>query len=174
MATRMVTVHGIAEWAKVFEQNRDLTGWKPTVQAEGSYEKYSGACTIDMILDDENITKLRTAKSGKEPKPDLEGRGLRVKFDRKFNSGYDWSSGAPAVTKSDGSYWDYDVDGPIGNGSIVETTVSVYDLPKYGNTGTRLESVRVIDHVPHITTQAASGSSPTSKKPETVLDEIPF
>ena len=174
MATRMVTVHGIAEWAKVFEQNRDLTGWKPTVQAEGSYEKYSGACTIDMILDDENITKLRTAKSGKEPKPDLEGRGLRVKFDRKFNSGYDWSSGAPAVTKSDGTNWDYDVDGPIGNGSIVETTVAVYDLPKYGNTGTRLESVRVIDHVPHITTQAASGSSPTSKKPETVLDEIPF
>ena len=174
MATRMVTVHGIAEWAKVFEQNRDLTGWKPTVQAEGSYEKYSGACTIDMILDDENITKLTTAKSGKEPKPDLEGRGLRVKFDRKFNSGYDWSSGAPAVTKSDGSYWDYDVDGPIDNGSIVETTVAVYDLPKYGNTGTRLESVRVIDHVPHITTQAASGSSPTSKKPETVLDEIPF
>ena len=55
MATRMITVHGIAEWAKVFEQNRDLTGWKPTEQAEGSYEKYNGASTIDMILDDENI-----------------------------------------------------------------------------------------------------------------------
>ena len=170
MATRMITLHGIAEWAKVFEQNRDLTGWKPTVQAEGSYEKYSGACTIDMILDDENISKLTAAKCGKEPKPDLEGRGLRVKFDRKFNSGYDWSSGAPAVTKSDGSFWDYDVDGPIGNGSIVETTVAVYDLPKYGNTGTRLESVKVIDHLPYVNQQVDSGYTPATSKPETTLE----
>ena len=33
MATRIVKLTGIAEWAKVFEQNRDLTGWKPTLQA---------------------------------------------------------------------------------------------------------------------------------------------
>ena len=53
-----ITVTGLAQWAKVFEQNRDLTGWKPTEQAEGSYEKYNGASTIDMILDDENIASI--------------------------------------------------------------------------------------------------------------------
>ena len=171
MATRMITVHGIAEWAKVFEQNRDLTGWKPTEQADGSYEKYNGASTIDMILDDENINKLIQAKCGKEPKPDLEGRGLKVKFDRKFNSGYDWSSGSPSVTKADGSLWDYNVDGPIGNGSMVETTVAVYDLPKYGNTGTRLESVKVIDHLPYVGQQIDSGPPPATTKSEPILEE---
>ena len=102
MATRIVKVTGIAEWAKVFEQNRDLTGWKPTQEAEGNYEKYGGACTINMILDDVEVAKLAAAKSPRQPKPDPEGRGMIVKFDRKFNTGYDWSGGAPSVTKPDG------------------------------------------------------------------------
>ena len=46
---RKVTVSGIAEWAKVFPQNRDLEGWK------GKYQQWNGCCTIDLILDDENI-----------------------------------------------------------------------------------------------------------------------
>ena len=52
MATRKVQLVGIAEWAKVFATNRDLTGYKPSPAAEGSYEKYNGACTINLILDD--------------------------------------------------------------------------------------------------------------------------
>ena len=124
MGTRIVKLTGIAEWAKVFEQNRDLTGWKPTLQAEGSYEKYNGACTIDMILDEDNIANLQAARSSKTPKLDPEGRGMRVKFDRKFDTGYDWSSGAPVVKKADGSAWDFETDGIIGNGSTVETTVA--------------------------------------------------
>ena len=171
MATRIVKLTGIAEWAKVFEQNRDLTGWKPTLQAEGSYEKYKGACTIDMILDDENIAKLQAAKCAKDPKVDPEGRGMKVKFDRKFDTGYDWSSGAPRVTKSDDSAWDFDNDGTIGNGSIVEATIAVYDLPKYGNTGTQLESVKVLDHVQYIQPQDGGSSPPATKKPVTTPQE---
>ena len=86
MGTTIVKLIGIAEWAKVFEQNRDLTGWKPTLQAEGSYEKYNGACTIDMILDEDNIAKLQAARSSKTPKLDPEGRGMRLKFDCKFDT----------------------------------------------------------------------------------------
>jgi hypothetical protein len=35
----------------------------------------------------------------------------------------------------------------IGNGSTVEVMASVYDVPNYGTTGTRLDSVMVINHV---------------------------
>ena len=171
MATRIVKVTGIAEWAKVFEQNRDLTGWKPTQEAEGNYEKYNGACTINMILDDVEVAKLAAAKSPRQPKPDPEGRGMIVKFDRKFNTGYDWSGGAPSITKSDGSTWDYDSDGSIGNGSTVEATVAIYDIPKYGNVGSRLESLKVLDHVQYIQSQDDGGSPPSTKKPESAPAE---
>ncbi len=46
----------------MFAQNRDLYGYKPTEKAEGSYEKYNGACTINMILDDAEIAKLQADK----------------------------------------------------------------------------------------------------------------
>ena len=55
MATRKVILTGISEWAKVFEQNRDKTGYKPTPEAQGTYEASDGACTIDVILDKDNF-----------------------------------------------------------------------------------------------------------------------
>ena len=48
MATRKVRIEGIAEWARVFEQNREMTGYKPTPQAVGAYEECNGACKIDV------------------------------------------------------------------------------------------------------------------------------
>jgi len=36
MATRKVQLVGIAEWAKVFASNRDMTGYKPTPAAEAT------------------------------------------------------------------------------------------------------------------------------------------
>ena len=169
MATRTVKVTGIAEWAKVFEQNRDLTGWKPTPQAKGNYEDYDGACTINLILDDNELSKLTAVGLGetkKSLKPDPEGRGTIIKFDRKFNTGSDWSGGAPVVTKSDDSPWDYDIDGSIGNGSTVEATLAFYDIPSRGIVGTRLQEVKVLEHVQYIQPQDDGGSPPSTKKPE--------
>ena len=176
MATRIIKVTGIAEWAKVFADNRDLTGWKASAQVEGTYEKYDGACTINMILDDASVAKLQTAGCAKGFKPDLEGRGQVVKFDRKFNTGYDWSSGAPIVTKEDGSTWHLDADGPIGNGSTVEVTLNIYDLPNYGTVGTRLESVHVLHHVQYVRPQETDELPPYTRKPELVstTDEVMF
>lgn len=176
MATRIVKVTGIAEWAKVFEQNRDLTGWKPTPQARGNYEDFDGACTINLILDDVELGKLQsagmiTATSPRQPKPDPEGRGMIVKFDRKFNTGKAWSSGAPSVTNPAGDTWDYDSDGSIGNGSTVELTVAVYDIPRYDSVGSRLEAVHVLDHVQYIQPQDDGGSPPSTKKPESAPTE---
>ena len=63
MATRKVRIEGIAEWAKVFEQNREMTGYKPTPQAVGAYEDCNGACKVDIIMNDENFKRLKASKS---------------------------------------------------------------------------------------------------------------
>lgn len=146
MATRKVILVGIAEWAKVFEENRDKVGFKDG-DAPGTFEDTDGACTIDMILDDENMSRLTASKSMAQGKPDKEGRGTRVKFKRKFNTGRDWDSGSPVVVKSDGTKWDMDVDGLIGNGSTVAVTLSVYDTRRKSIVGTRLDRVKVLEHV---------------------------
>ena len=66
---------------------------------------------------------------------------------RKFNTGRDWDSGSPTVLKSDGTKWDMDIDGLIGNGSIVAVTLSVYDTSRKSIVGTRLDRVKVLEHV---------------------------
>ena len=102
MATRKVKLTGIAEWAKVFPQNRDMQGF------DGAYQDCNGACTIDIILDDDNLATLKASRSMKRGVPDQMGRGTKVKLVRKFDTGRDWDSGAPVVKKSDGTDWDYD------------------------------------------------------------------
>lgn len=147
MATRKVKLVGIAEWAKVFASNRDMYGYKPTPAAEGNYEKFNGACTLNIILDGPNLEALQSSGAQKPTKQDAEGRGTVVKFDRKFDTGQAYSSGAPVVTHADDTPWDMDVDGLIGNGSTVEIIATIYDIPKYGKVGARLDVVKVLDHV---------------------------
>ena len=165
MAARRVMLTGLSEWAKVFADNRDLTGYKPTPDAVGTYEKTDGACTINLIMDEKNYDMLKATKSMKVGKDDLEGRGKKVTFHRPYNTGRDWDGGAPLVLKADGTVWDYHVDGNIGNGSLVEIYLSVYDIPKYGNTGTKLEKVKVLDHVEYIQPQDDGDVPPATKAP---------
>ena len=171
MATRKVVLTGIAEWAKVFEDNRDLKGF------EGAYEEFDGACTIDMILDKENMDRLTASRSMKKGSPDAEGRGTRVRFVRKFNTGRDWDSGSPTVLKSDGTKWDMDVDGLIGNGSTVAVTLSVYDTSRKSIVGTRLDRVKVLEHVkPPSDDDDEVATMPPPQKLKVVQgeEEVPF
>ena len=171
MATRKVVLTGIAEWAKVFEDNRDLKGF------EGAYEEFDGACTIDMILDKENMDRLSASRSMKKGSPDAEGRGTRVRFVRKFNTGRDWDSGSPTVLKSDGTKWDMDIDGLIGNGSIVAVTLSVYDTSRKSIVGTRLDRVNVLEHVkPPSDDEDEVAAMPPPQKLKVVQgeEEVPF
>ena len=171
MATRKVVLTGIAEWAKVFEDNRDLKGF------EGAYEEFDGACTIDMILDKENMDRLTASRSMKKGSPDAEGRGTRVRFVRKFNTGRDWDSGSPTVLKSDGTKWDMDVDGLIGNGSTVAVTLSVYDTSRKSIVGTRLDKVKVLEHVkPPSDDEDEVAAMPPPQKLKVVQgeEEVPF
>jgi len=154
MATRKIKLTGIAEWARVFETNRDMDGF------DGVYRDHDGACTIDVIMDDDNLATLKASRSMKKGTPDSEGRGTKVKFIRKFNTGKDWDSGAPIVQKSDGSTWDISSDGTIGNGSTVEVELSVYDTSRPNIVGTRLDKVKVIDHVAYIADTAGDEASP--------------
>lgn len=141
MATKYVTLEGIAEWAKLFEHNRDKTGYK------GAYEATDGRTTINLIIAPEDMNKLQNAGSMKRGTPDGLGRGVNVKLDRKWNTGRDWDSGAPEVLRPDGNPWDVAVDGEIGNGSKVRVQVAVTDMPKQGVVSTRLEKVKVLDLV---------------------------
>ena len=155
MATRKVKLTGIAEWAKVFPQNRDMEGF------DGAYRDCNGACTIDLILDDENLATLKASRSMKRGVPDPQGRGTKVKLVRKYDTGKDWDSGAPVVKKLDGSDWDYNIDGTIGNGSTVEVVLSVYDTKMKSIVGTRLDAVTVIDHVEYVADAASDDASPS-------------
>ena len=157
MATRKVKLTGIGEWMKIFAENRDLKGYKKTPEAQGTYEKTNGACTLNLIIDDNEYAKLKASKSMLNGKTDVEGRGMNVKFKRDFESpAGDWESGPPVVVKDDDTPWDYEVDGTIGNGSTVEVLLSVYDVPNYGSVGTRLEKVKILNHIEYIPDDTAS------------------
>lgn len=140
MATRMITLKGKGKWMKLFEQNRDKEGYN------GAYQDFDGACTMDLYITKEEFQKLKDAKSATKLKLDEDSGERFVKLKRKFKDRYEWASGAPKVTRPDGVVWDFQADGPIGNGSEVEVLVSVYDTTM--TPGTRLESVKVIKAEP--------------------------
>jgi hypothetical protein len=139
MGTRKVKLTGYAYWAKVFEDNRDKTGF------ENALVEIGGQTTIDMDLDTENMEKLKKSKSMKRGSPSNDNDGMtRVRFTRKWTEEY--GGGEPTVVKADGTKWDYDEDGPIGNGSTVEVVLSVYDTSRKAIVGTRLDKVKVLEH----------------------------
>jgi hypothetical protein len=139
MGTRKVKLTGYGYWAKVFEDNRDKTGF------ENALVEIGGQTTIDMDLDAENMEKLKKSKSMKRGSPSNDNDGMtRVRFTRKWTEEY--GGGEPTVVKADGTKWDYDEDGPIGNGSTVEVVLSVYDTSRKAIVGTRLDKVKVLEH----------------------------
>lgn len=100
--------------------------------------------------------------------PDNEGL-TRVQFTRKWQENY--GGGAPKVVKADGSTWDFDEDGYIGNGSVVEVILSVYDTSRKSIVGTRLDKVKVLEHVRYDPDDAedeepVEDRQPTSAKPK--------
>lgn len=140
MATRKVKLQGIGYWAKIFEDNRDLTGFEDALKEVG------GQTCIDVDLDATNMALLQKSRSMKKGSPSQENDGMtRVRFTRKWTENY--GGGAPIVQKADGTTWDYDEDGPIGNGSFVQVVLSVYDTSRKSIVGTRLDKVKVIEHV---------------------------
>lgn len=148
-----ITIQGEALWAKVFPENRDMFEFD---EETGAFDKPSttdGKYIIQVAVDVENFKKLKRSGS-LAPKHSKENEaGLDVvKLSRphvKYGAGgkvLDFASGAPKVVDSMDQPWDLEKNGLIGNGSEVEVTVCVYQTRF--SPGTRLEKVKVLNHVP--------------------------
>jgi len=181
VGTRKVKLAGTAYWCRVFAENRDLTGF------ENALVDIGGQTSIDLDIDAVQAEKLKKSRSMKRGTQSPDNDGLtRVKFTRKWTENY--GGGAPTVIKADGSPWDYDEDGPIGNGSTVEVVLSVYDTSRKSIVGTRLDKIKVVEHKPYKpedddddgappTPAPAVKSKPPVNKPLPTTDlddEIPF
>jgi len=140
MATEMVEIEGIFEWAKIFEHNRDH---RYSADTDGEYQ-------LTIIMDEANTKKLKAAGCQKKMTQDPDGRGTMVRLTRPHSAPNAWAGGAPKVAGPDRTEWDLETHGTIGNGSRGRVLAAVFET-KTGRKGTRLEAVQVIDHVPYIT-----------------------
>lgn len=136
--TQYVQIKGELNWAKVFEENRDLNG------PNGAWTDSNGRTSIEITVDEENKAILDGTKSQKKWKETDDGR-YSMQLSRKWEAPYNYG-GAPRVVRADGLPWDIDEDGLIGNGSVGVLYLSVYPTSA-GLWGTRLDAVQVIDHV---------------------------
>lgn len=131
--SQMYSIIGIANWAKLFERNRDNSEY---------HEATDGITCLDLILDQEAITTLK--ETGSRLRPRMTEEGMVVKFRRPWaHPKIEAFGGAPKVVDHEDNPWDDSVS--IGNGSRVEVFFVVYDTPM--GKGTRMEGVRVLELV---------------------------
>jgi hypothetical protein len=132
MASETIYLTGISNWAKVFPHSKDKNE---------DFHGPGGAYTIDLQVEKEELDKF--VASGARSKPRVGEEGMILKLKRKHtHPTIEAFGGPPQVVDADKNEWDGSL---IGNGSLVECAVTVYDT-KMGK-GARLEGVRVIDHV---------------------------
>jgi len=138
MATTTLEIPGVFHWAKLTEADRDQADW---------HKDHDGATTISVVVDGTTSQEITDAGVRLLGKPEEDGSGFRYTFKRKWDQGPNmaWANGEPAVFSPDGSRWDWEKDGLIGNGSKGIVFVDVYST-KIG-IGTRLKAVQVIDHL---------------------------
>jgi hypothetical protein len=150
-----VTTVGPIEWARLFEGNRDKTGYN------GQYEDCEGAYTVAQKLSKAEFEKLKKTGSLKRPNQNrmMEAGELVVKFERKHlvktkeGSVIEAAGGAPKVLRADGKLWNSEEDGLIGNGSIAEIThlVSPFTAPDGTQSyRTSLVKVKILEHVQYV------------------------
>lgn len=143
MASKNIVIKGKLFWARVYEGNHDEFGGK---------EFYK----ITVIPDPKSWSVFNTSGIGVKPKEVNEENGdLGITFRRDVHpktgvdgQGKAWSigGGAPRVVNEDNE----DITDLIGNGSVGEVLVNVYDITKgamKGKKGHRLEAVKVLDLV---------------------------
>jgi hypothetical protein len=146
-----VTTVGPIEWARIFEDNRDMQGY------EGMYAECDGAYTLTQVLDKAQFEKLKKAGSQKKPigKRLMDGV-IAIKFERKHlvktpdGNAIEKAGGAPKVVNASGVAWDTNVDGLIGNGSIAEVTNLLTSFKGKDGTNicrTTLTKVKIIEHL---------------------------
>lgn len=147
-----VTTTGPVRWARVFEENRDLHGY------QGQAEKTEGEYTILQILSQDEYQKLVDAHSQKRPKQKLllneQLIGIQFtrphKVQRPDGTVIEKAGGAPIVKHPDGTPFDFEVDGAIGNESVCEIKSLISKgKTKDGDTfyRTSMMEITVLEHV---------------------------
>jgi hypothetical protein len=162
MATTKHKVTGVAQWAKVFDSNKELRDW------QGNPHDFGGLFKIDVILDKENKALYKSSGTSGKGKFDDDGNFIAT-FKRKEKERFEWAGGAPQVMNKDGSPF---TGVMIPNGSKVEVEFTVYTTSM--SPGTRLESVKVLEmaEMPDRKEEAPKAEEPKAK---TKVDmEIPF
>ena len=132
MASTTQYITGTAMWAKVFAHNKD---------ANVDFHGPGGAYVVDLIVDKEELDSF--VSTGARTTPKTTDEGMSIKFKRKHtHPTIPAFGGPPQVVDADKQAWDGTL---IGNGSTLEIAYTVYDT-KLGK-GTRMEGVRVIEHI---------------------------
>lgn len=143
MATNTYYFTGKIEWAKVYQNNLD------------SYEDGPPFASVQMYLDEDNLEKFETTGSKLKLKANENGSYVKFKRGPNLKFGNLW----PEVIDSEGEpFTDL-----IGNGSIATIKVVVYDS-RYGK-GTRLEKVRVDEHIVYERDDEQDGDSVDTENP---------
>lgn len=156
MTTTFHKFTGKAKWAKVYdpEEFRGAINWKIDVYQDKAQLKLRKEAGIQSkIYEDEDGTYV----TFKRPKTKLI-KGILNEFHGPKIFDADDNSIVTYKKSEDGSQWER-VGTPvlIGNGSLVEVEVAVYDAGAMGK-GQRLESVKVIDLI-HYEREEGSGNT---------------
>ncbi len=130
MSTSTIYVTGIAKWARVFGHQMDT--------------KFGEKFHITVYPDEAGVITLKQSGSRASAKTDEDGTFYKFSRDNKKEfKGQLEVLGPPKVLDPNNETFTQ----PIGNGSKVTVKLSVYDSSK--GKGTRLEAVRVDEHVPY-------------------------
>ena len=164
-STNYITASGELFYAKVFPQNKDVSEW--SVKTDGAYN------TVFIPDSEEELNKFLDAGFEKESMGNqmikeysaAGGRlGIKLKRPHVHPSKIVNFGGAPKVLDftqgQSEKLWDFDVDGPLGNGTKAKVRASIY-VPEKGSknkgTTTRLEAIAVTEHVPHAEDLVSAG-----------------
>lgn len=143
-------VTGPVKWARLNEGNVDM-GF------EGNWEEFGGKHTINLCVDEESKKIIEDSGTAGTFREDNEGDEV-FRFTRKVKGPFAAASGPPKVVFENGTSWDYDVDGPIGNGSVCKIRFCVY--PTKLKPGTRMEKVTILDFIPYISDEDVNDEVP--------------
>lgn len=129
MATKKWEATGSFKWAKVFASNPDA-----------EYEKYS----VSFYPDDAGMKVINKSGVQLKHRTDDEGKTY-LNFSRPLTGKEEWQGGPPTVFRPNGSKWNEDEDGYIGNESTGVLFFDTYD--SRNGIGSRMNALQVINHV---------------------------
>ena len=152
--TKIITMTGFVEWAKIFEGNMDNSDFHAETEgqfnmnfypeSEKELKKFFDAGAPESSMGNDTI-KLGNAELAM-------GKYIKLKRPNKHKGGIEAFGGAPKVynhTEGESTkLWDLEEDGPLGNGSKVKVKVSIFGSGPRASI--RLERVAVLNCVVYV------------------------